>query len=166
LDHSDTTIRLGFVTDIHHEELDNGKANRSAKTSVAEEKKPRECPKCHALKNTHACPACGFAPERQASVRIREGELVEMVDSRKGRKGLKDLGQPQSVYSGLLWYGQRQGYKPGWAAMQYRNAFGSWPDGLARRPEPAALELQQWIKSRLIAFEKGRANAANIQRTY
>src|SRR4051812_35272187 len=110
LDHSDTTIRLGFVTDIHHEELDNGKANRSAKTSVAEEKKPRECPKCHALKNTHACPACGFAPERQASVRIREGELVEMVDSRKGRKGLKDLGQPQSVYSGLLWYGQRQGY--------------------------------------------------------
>jgi DNA repair protein RadD len=165
LDHSDTTIRLGFVTDIHHEELDNGKANRSAKTSVAEEKKPRECPKCHALKNTHACPACGFAPERQASVRIREGELVEMVDSRKGRKGLKDLGQPQSVYSGLLWYGQRQGYKPGWAAMQYRNAFGSWPDGLARRPEPAALELQQWIKSRLIAFEKGRANAANIQRT-
>jgi DNA repair protein RadD len=160
LDHSDTTLKLGFVTDIHHGELDDGKPNRSAKTSVAEEKKPRECPSCKALKNTHICPSCGFAPQRQSQLKVRDGELVELTF----RKGKKDLGQPQSVYSGLLWYGERQGYKPGWAAVQYRNAFGSWPDSLAKRPEPAALELQQWIKSRQIAFAKGRANAENIRR--
>jgi DNA repair protein RadD len=160
LDHSDTTLKLGFVTDIHHEELDNGKPNRSAKASVAEEKKPRECPSCKALKNTHVCPSCGFAPVRQSQLVVKEGELVEL----QARKGKKDLGHPQSVYSGLLWYGQRQGYKPGWAAMQYRNAFGKWPDGLVKTPLPATNDQIQWIKSRQIAFAKGRANAENIRR--
>jgi DNA repair protein RadD len=155
LDHSDTTLKLGFVTDIHHGELDDGKPNRSAKASVAEEKKPRECPSCKALKNTHVCPSCGFAPQRQSQLKVRDGELVELTF----RHGKKDLGQPQSVYSGLLWYGQTRNYKPGWAAMQYRNAFGSWPDGLVKTPAVPTNEQYQWIKSRQIAFAKGRANS-------
>jgi DNA repair protein RadD len=159
LDHSDTALKLGFVTDIHHGELDDGKPNRSAKTSVAEEKKPRECPSCKVLKNTHVCPSCGFAPQRQSQLKVRDGELVELTF----RKGKKDLGHPQSVYSGLLWYGQTRGYKPGWAAMQYRNAFGSWPDGLVKTPSPPHWDLNNWIKSRQIAFAKGRANAENIR---
>jgi DNA repair protein RadD len=159
LDHSDTTLKLGFVTDIHHGELDDGKPNRSAKASVAEEKKPRECPSCKALKDTHVCPSCGFAPQRQSQLRVRDGELVEVAF----RKGKKPIGEPQSVYSGLLWYGQRQGYKPGWAAMQYRNAFGRWPDDLVKTPLPATNDQIQWIKSRQILFAKGRANAENIR---
>jgi DNA repair protein RadD len=159
LDHSDTTLKLGFVTDIHHGELNDGTPNRSAKTGAPEEKKPRECPSCKALKNTHICPSCGFAPQRQSQLKVRDGELVEL-DFRKGKK---DLGGRQSVYSGLLWYGQRRGYKPGWAAVQYKNAFGAWPDSLAKHPSPPSGELHQWIKSRQIAFAKGRANAENIR---
>jgi DNA repair protein RadD len=157
LDHSDTTLKLGFVTDIHHGELDDGKPNRSSKASVADEKKPRECPSCKALKNTHVCPSCGFAPQRKSQLKVREGSLVEL-DQRTLRRGLKDIGHPQSVYSGLLWYGQTRNYKPGWAAMQYRNAFGSWPDGLAKTPAVPSNAQYQWIKSRQIAFAKGRAN--------
>jgi DNA repair protein RadD len=163
LDHSDTTLRLGFVTDIHHEELDDGKPNRSSKANVAEEKKPRECPACKALKNTHICPSCGFAPVRRSQLQVRDGELVEIRHSSRVRENKKDIGEPQSVYSGLLWYGQRQGYKPGWAAMQYKTAFGTWPDSLAKTPLPATNEQMQWIKSRQIAFAKGRANAENIR---
>jgi DNA repair protein RadD len=162
LDHSDTTLKLGFVTDIHHEELNDGTPNRSAKTGAPEEKKPRECPSCKALKNTHVCPSCGFAPQRQSQLKVREGDLIEL-DQGAFRRGLKDIGQPQSVYSGLLWYGQTRGYKPGWAAMQYRNAFGRWPDGLAKTPLPPTNDQIQWIKSRQIAFAKGRANAENIR---
>jgi DNA repair protein RadD len=153
LDHSDTTLRLGFVTDIHHEELDDGKPNRSAKASVAEEKKPRECPACKALKNTHVCPSCGFAPQRQSQLKVRDGELVEL-DYRKGKTA---IGDKQSVYSGLLFYAGSRGYKKGWAAQQYRQAFGVWPRGLAERPVPPTIEQSQWIKSRQIAFAKGRA---------
>jgi DNA repair protein RadD len=92
LDHSDTTLRLGFVTDIHHTELDNGKQRTVSKASVSEEKKPRECPACHALKNAWQCANCGFAPERKDKVTVRPGELVEL-DFRRGRK---DIG-PSSV---------------------------------------------------------------------
>jgi DNA repair protein RadD len=160
LDHSDTTLRLGFVTDIHHEELDDGKPNRSSKASVAEEKKPRECPACKALKNTHICPSCGFAPQRQSQLKVRDGELVEL-DYRKGKAA---IGDKQSLYSGLLFYAGSRGYKKGWAAQQYRQAFGVWPRGLAERPVPPTIEQSQWIKSRQIAFAKGRANAENIRR--
>jgi DNA repair protein RadD len=129
LDHSDTTLKLGFVTDIHHGELDDGKANRSSKASVAEEKKPRECPACKALKNTHVCPSCGFAPQRQSQLKVRDGELVEL-DYRKGKA---PIGDKQSLYSGLLFYAGSRGYKKGWAAQQYRQAFGVWPRGLAEQ---------------------------------
>jgi DNA repair protein RadD len=159
LDHSDTTLKLGFVTDIHHEELDDGKSNRSSKASVAEEKKPRECPACKALKNTHVCPSCGFAPQRQSQLKVRDGELVEL-DYRKGKA---PIGDKQSLYSGLLFYAGSRGYKKGWAAQQYRQAFGVWPRGLAERPIPPTIEQSQWIKSRQIAFAKGRANAENIR---
>jgi DNA repair protein RadD len=159
LDHSDTTLKLGFVTDIHHEELDDGKPNRSAKASIAEEKKPRECPACKALKNTHVCLSCGFAPQRQSQLKVQDGELVEL-DYRKGKA---PIGDKQSLYSGLLFYAGSRGYKKGWAAQQYRQAFGVWPRGLAERPVPPTIEQSQWIKSRQIAFAKGRANAENIR---
>jgi DNA repair protein RadD len=160
LDHSDTTLRLGFVTDIHHEELNDGKPNIATKASVAEEKKPRECPACKALKNTHICPSCGFAPVKQSQLKVRDGELVEL-DYRKGKA---PIGDKQSLYSGLLFYAGSRGYKKGWAAQQYRQAFGVWPRGLAERPIPPTIEQSQWIKSRQIAFAKGRANAENIRR--
>jgi DNA repair protein RadD len=161
LDHSDTTLRLGFVTDIGHERLDDGR-NSVSQAAKPDKPKPRECPSCKALKNTHVCPSCGFAPQRQSQLKVREGDLVEL-DQRTLRRGLKDIGGRQSVYSGLLWYGQTRGYKPGWAAVQYKNAFGAWPVSLAKQPAPPSGELQQWIKSRQIAFAKGRANAENIR---
>ena len=45
LDHSDTTLRLGFVTDIHHEHLDDGRPPeeqglRSRKVASAAERVP------------------------------------------------------------------------------------------------------------------------------
>ena len=51
LDHSDTTLRLGFVTDIHHEHLDDGRHRKS--NGVTREKPtplPKECPSCSYLK--------------------------------------------------------------------------------------------------------------------
>ncbi|MGI9143324.1 MAG: DEAD/DEAH box helicase, partial [Fluviibacter sp.] len=49
LDHSDTTLRLGFVTDIHYDELDNGKP-KLKKEAKPKERLPKECPKCAFLR--------------------------------------------------------------------------------------------------------------------
>ena len=49
LDHSDTHLRLGFVTDIHHESLDDGRARAKAK-ALDRIRPPKECPRCTFLK--------------------------------------------------------------------------------------------------------------------
>jgi DNA repair protein RadD len=50
LDHSDNHIRLGFVTDIHHDKLDDGKSERKIQTPQDKEALPKKCPKCTFLK--------------------------------------------------------------------------------------------------------------------
>jgi DNA repair protein RadD len=154
LDHSDTTLRLGFVTDIHHETLDDGESRKASVARVDnEEPKPRECPACHVLKapKVHVCPHCGFAPAKQPSVETRDGELVEIT-----RKGKADIGSKQEVYSGLLWIASARGYKEGWVANQYRQAFGVWPARLVDRPMVPSNQLQSWVTSQQIRYWKGR----------
>jgi DNA repair protein RadD len=41
LDHSDSTLRLGFATDIHHDALDNGRSRQTLKRDRA--RLPKEC---------------------------------------------------------------------------------------------------------------------------
>jgi DNA repair protein RadD len=157
LDHSDTTLRLGFVTDIHHEQLDDGE---SRKANVArldnEEPKPRECPACHILKapKVHVCPNCGFAPAKQPTIEVKAGELVEL------RPGKKDIGSKQEVYSGLLWIASARGYKDGWVANQYRQAFGVWPVRLVHQPMVPSNKLQSWVTSQQIGYWKGKERHA------
>jgi hypothetical protein len=47
--------------------------------------------------------------------------------------------------------------------MQFKTAFGIWPDALAKVPAEPTNDQYRWIKSRQIAFAKGRANAENIR---
>lgn len=49
LDHSDNHTRLGFVTDIHHDELDDGKPRPKAEPKEPGAL-PKKCPKCTFLK--------------------------------------------------------------------------------------------------------------------
>jgi DNA repair protein RadD len=62
LDHSDTTLRLGFVTDIHHETLDYGKTRASHKRDSI--KLPKECSNCACLRpvSTPTCPNWATRP--------------------------------------------------------------------------------------------------------
>ena len=86
LDHSDTTLRLGFVTDIHHEHLDDGRHKKS-KASARDKSPPlpKECPSCHYLKpaGVHRCPECGFVPERRSAIEEKAGSLVQLNGKRR-----------------------------------------------------------------------------------
>ena len=132
LDHSDSTLRLGFVTDIHHETLDDGKHRQSS--AQARQKAPalpKECPSCSYLKpaGVHKCPSCGFVPERQSSIEECDGELVQLNGKRKDQADITDHSR-QDVYSMLLWVQRDRGYKPGYAAAKYKARYGNWPRGL------------------------------------
>jgi DNA repair protein RadD len=149
LDHSDNTLRLGFVTDIHHDTLDDGKTRANGKRPGAA--LPKQCPQCAFLKPPRMarCPACGFVAQAMSDIETSDGELVEVT-------GRKTEGKV-SFYAQLKYYGYEHGHKPGWAANKFREKFGVWPDRFKHVPpsEPTPRTMA-WIKSRNIAWAKSR----------
>ena len=171
LDHSDTHNRLGFVTDIHHEALDDGE-RQEPKERKQSEPLPRECPKCTALRppKVAACPCCGFKPERQTSVEEVEGELVEVrasnLNSRNGPAKSVRLQDKwikfEDFFAQLKNHESSRGFKNGWAARQYRDLIGVWPNAYKRvSPQPVCPEVASWIKSRMIRFAKSKTANQN-----
>lgn len=156
LDHSDTTQRLGFVTDIHHHELDDGKPRKSqSETKTRAAPLPKECPKCSRLKpaGVHACPSCGFRPERQSGIECEEGELVELRASRKPTPEDK-----RRFYAQLRGYALERGKSEKWVLAMFRSKFHEWPHGRTKRVGAVECgpEVLGWIRSRQIAWAKSR----------
>jgi len=152
LDHSDTTSRLGFVTDIHHEALDDG--NTRERVARDRLKLPKECPQCSCLRppNTNICPNCGFEAKPVGNVLVADGELCE-IDRNK-----RPIVNAIEICGQLKFIGQQRGYKAGWAFHKASEYLGCRPIGFdaALLCEPSR-EILRWEKSRRIAFAKGRS---------
>lgn len=152
LDHADNTLRLGFVTDIHHAELCKAvKGERKA----AERKValPKECPSCTFLKppRVHECPSCGFKPERRSNLEEAAGELVEI--SRAKVKATK--AEKQAWLSQLNQIAATRRYSRGWVANTFRKKFGVWPRGLNEYAvEPPTQEVRNFVLGHLIRYAK------------
>lgn len=150
LDHSGTVHNLGYPTDDLPLRLCDGTKSAGEGRKI-EKPKDRKCPKCSFIKKTHVCPKCGFKPETQNKIISEEGELKAVSRANKASKADK-----QAFYSEILWYTQQKGYKPGFAAHQYRQRFGVWPRGLREAPIPTSQDTLNWIKHRAIAHAKRR----------
>ena len=171
LDHSDTTLRLGFVTDIHHDRLDMGDAKSAEeKASVErerEERLPHACPSCGAVKPARArlCGVCGHeAAVKAAGVETRDGHLEEL--GKAAKKANREVDWPQKVefIRQLRAYAVSKGKADGWVAHRYKTKFGCWPnDPRVRYAEPASgvgTEVAGWIKAQNIRFVRGRQREA------
>jgi superfamily II DNA or RNA helicase len=161
LDHSDTTMRLGFVTDIGSNRLHDG-SSRPATEKTAP--LPKECPQCAFLKPPKArkCPACGFEPKAMPNVRIDDGELQELTRNGKVKVEKFTMEQKQDWYRQLILHANLRGYKPGWAYWAYKDKFKVGPDH-SLDPRPAisiSYEVQNWITARNIRKAKAREKAA------
>jgi superfamily II DNA or RNA helicase len=157
LDHSDNTLRLGYVTDIHRDNLDDGEPKRAVgQKAVA---LPKKCGKCNFLKPPKLleCPACGFIPTPQPGAVHCEGELVELNSRREAK--VPTVRERIRFYCELRAIAMERGYKESWAAHQYKEKFGGFPPWDWRNSpveEPSAV-TRSWVKSRAIAFAKRRA---------
>ncbi len=153
LDHSDSTVRLGFVTDIHHDDLDDGRTRESVKRERI--RLPKECPKCACLRpaSTPTCPSCGFTAVPVDAVRNAEGELAEL--RHHGTQVLARVERHQ--WHRMLTAIQRsRGYSPRWAKANYHEKFGVWPPVDLVEPLDPSREVVNWVRSRQIAFAKSR----------
>jgi superfamily II DNA or RNA helicase len=164
LDHSDNHTRLGFVTDIHHDELDDGKPRPKAEPKPVETL-PKKCPNCTFLKPPKllVCPSCGFKPEPKCTVVNRAGELVELTD-RKTIGAVSRAKDKVRFYQELKGYAGRRNYQHqrGWCANKFKEKWGHWPNGLehlqAINPSPSTTS---WVKSRNIAWAKAQGARAS-----
>lgn len=144
IDHSGTVHRLGYPTcDLPLELCDGSKASVEKK-QAKEKPKERKCPKCHFVKKVHICPKCGFTPEKKSDVVIEDGELKAVVKVSKTEK--------QQFYSEMLCYAKMKGYKPGYAANQYRDKFGVWPRSLHEGHIQPSKTTLDWITYKAIKF--------------
>lgn len=159
LDHAGNSLRLGLVTDIHHEGLDRTKPGERQERKPTE-KLPKECANCAALHSGKTCPFCGHERKPAPGMETVDGELVELTPKRaKSEKATRD--EKQAAYSMALWMADQRGYKPGWAANKYREKFGVWPRGLSDERRPADQAFLNWEKSRRIAFAKSKHREGN-----
>jgi DNA repair protein RadD len=159
LDHSDNHLRLGFVTDIHFDELDDG-SQRQKPEPLERVALPSECGSCGFLKPPRVglCPACGFKAERKSTIECEDGELTELRPAISRAPEVN----PAKFYGELAWYANQRGYNAGWVAHKFKAKTGTWPDGptraaMYRAPSPETLS---WIKSQNIRFAKSRERAA------
>jgi DNA repair protein RadD len=154
LDHSDTTLRLGFVDDIEWTKLPAGSGEKSARRR--DEPLPRDCSACGFVMapKVHACPACGFTPERKPGVTTGEGELVELGGKAKAKPPTK--ADKQRWYSGLLHIAGTTGRRPGWAAHKYRTRFGCWPRGLSEQWKKPDIDVLAFVKAEQIRWAKSQ----------
>jgi superfamily II DNA or RNA helicase len=153
LDHSDTTARLGFVTDIHHERLNNGKkVQASGSKKEKDEPLPKECPSCTYLRppRIRVCPNCGFDAKPKSNVFVADGELAE-VKGRGKTKSYFEASSPwderEKFYRELLGVADERKYKKGWAYHQYMTKYKEKPDeNFATIPMPPSTKTVNWLK--------------------
>lgn len=158
LDHSDTTQRLGFVTDIHHDQLSN------AAIVVASEAKPRlpkECPKCTALRapGNPVCPNCGHETKIVSMISEGDGVLVELngTGKVKEKKRIYSAEEKARFFSELKAIASKKGYSSGWSSQKFKAKFGTWPHHSFSGIMPAKIvspDVALWVRAQNIRWAK------------
>jgi hypothetical protein len=87
-----------------------------------------------------------------ASATSGADRLRQDLDGRAHHPARSRQGQPHHLH-------RERGFSSGWAAHKYRERFGVWPNDARVKhaaPRPPSLKTKNWIRSRQIAFAKGR----------
>lgn len=146
LDNAGNYARHGDPMDVETYSLsDSVKVERAIATKT--------CKGCFAVVPASAmrCPYCGYLFVAQAREITETAE--ELVEVSAIRKRYLAMGPQErlDLYLRLVADGEQMGYKPGWAAWQYKNRFGIWPEPEVKARAEAgtnkpAEALRQWLQ--------------------
>lgn len=170
----DDGTALAPAEDIYHDYLDTSDPADKKKKAYDEDAKPsthRKCKKCGALipprqKRCHGCGDQIWDTDHgvvAVNAEFREFGGIKPEKVYKPPKAKMD--EKQSMYSGLLMIAQQRGFKDGWVANKYREAFGVWPKGMnhvPRTPRKAVKEFVEESRKKYLA-EKAAATAQKIE---
>ena len=165
LDHAGNVNDLGMADDLFRWSLDEGKKAMARVNEKGERQEPQShtCEECkNIFSHSRVCPQCGWkVPFSKKDVDVIEADLVRI-----GKKMVKKLpeGWPSHdiFYAMLINYGASKGYKPGWAAVKFKEKCGVWPERhwMNMASVPPGKRILNWITSRNIAYAKARKSNA------
>jgi DNA repair protein RadD len=162
LDHSNTHRELGFVTEIHHEFLDDGKPR--PKALATEPPKLKKCPACMYLNPAHAMVCAGCGMELKAQIIVEAGELAELTPKAKPERVPAIAQGKAAVYGQLRSIAEARGYKSGWVAHKFRALFGVWPNAYTGLPAaPPTDEVKAWVKQQENAWRRTQRAAISLE---
>lgn len=168
-DHGGAHQRIGFVTDIDHDELDDGTPGKTKHGKCREKELllPMCCPSCVALMpvGERTCGECGHTMPVREPVRTGDGDLVEFRGKSKQKpKRKKDaLAElPKAdVFAQLKFIQIERKRTDGWCAHAYREIFDVWPRGMDNvLPKEPAWEVRQFVRAKDIRWAKSRKAVA------
>lgn len=164
LDHAGNVPALGQADDLFRWRLDQGKKacenwTRDEQSGEAEEAKQHECEECHYIfSRSRVCPQCGWkVPFTKRDVATTQADLVR-IGKVLVKKLPKGWVSHEIFFCMLKRYGAEHGYKPGWAAVKFKEKCGCWPERhwMNMVSVPPDKRVRNWITSRNIAYAKGR----------
>ena len=163
LDHSGAVFRHGFAEDHVEWTLSPDRRAESASHQAREERGSAsrliECTNCGAIREGgKPCFHCGFLPQRPPrNIHIIDGELGLVDGGRKVKASVYDPAARAQWHNMLTYIARQRGYSPKWPTINYKEKFGTWPPwGTVANPEPPTPEVLSWVRSRMIAYAKGR----------
>ena len=91
---------------------------------------------------------------------IGAGELG-LVEGQRAKVAEYLPGQRLEWLAMLTAIAHERGYKQGWAVVNFKEKFGAWPPyGAHVEPIQPTPEVRSWVRSRLIAYAKGKARGS------
>lgn len=158
LDHASNFERFGYAEDIVPEILHDGKtAHKESELTKKDKKegKAKECPQCLQQMMGIKCKACGY----EVPVSEQQDDDGSMLVALEGKKANQTdpIETKEQFYSELILYGDIKGYKKGWAANQYREKYGVWPNKINPHESKAVGDLvSNWIKHQAIKRSRSK----------
>lgn len=150
LDHAGNSLRLGLVTDIHHDDLD--KTPKGVKRKTLPVKLPKPCTSCEVLFVGRKCPACGTERKPPSGyIETADGDLVAIGEARSRAPSAEDK---QKFWSMALWLDDERRKGGKLAKGLYRGRFGVWPKGLIDQPRRPDQAFWNYEKANRIAYAK------------
>lgn len=155
LDHSGNYLRFREDWDDIYangvQVLDDGK-EKAKKEPTEKEKKEAQCPACHALwsPKSDICAHCGFVRPKKNLVVEVPGEMQEL------KSGNTTALSKQQWWSMIYWNVQYNGWSRGRASHTFKEKFGHWPNRLSDVPLSPNVEVQKFLKHRLMVYLKSK----------
>lgn len=140
--------------------LRGGHVDKSQSEPTERVKKESVCPDCKLLKPPGAlsCAACGFTFQSFNKVVVDVAEMIALDSIAVAKSNSKKctMEEKQVFYSGLLKHAAIKGFKKGWAANNYREKFGVWPNQLLDVECPITPAVANWILKKNIAWARAK----------